>query len=121
ISASILASMAVAVTVLPAMAARMLPTSTPAGSMDGGAFDRIGRWVGMAYRSATRRAAILLGTLVASGLAVVWLTPPAEYLPEGEEARIFARMIAPPGYNLAEIEGIAQVLIPEFQQRLQDD
>jgi hypothetical protein len=30
-------------------------------------------------------------------------------------------MIAPPGYNLAEVESIAQILIPELQQRLEDD
>ncbi|MBA1273374.1 efflux RND transporter permease subunit [Stutzerimonas azotifigens] len=121
ISASILASMAVAVTVLPTMAARLLPGLTPAESAGGGAFDRIGRVIGKAYCTPTRRAAILLGTLCASVLAVVWLTPPAEYLPEGEEARVFSRMIAPPGYNLAEMEGIAQVLISELQQRLEDD
>ncbi len=121
ISASILASMAVAVTVLPAMAARLLPALAPTECAEGNVSDQVGRWVGMAYRSSQRRAAILLGTLGTSALAVVLLTPPAEYLPEGEEARIFSRMIAPPGYNLAEMEGIAQVLIPEFQQRLQDD
>ncbi|MCJ0974623.1 efflux RND transporter permease subunit [Pseudomonas sp. PS1] len=121
ISASILASMAVAVTVLPTMAARLLPALTPAASAGSGAFERMGRVIGRAYRTPTRRAAILLGTLCASVLAVVWLTPPAEYLPEGEEARVFSRMIAPPGYNLAEMEGIAQVLISELQQRLEDD
>lgn len=120
ISAAILASMAVAVTVLPSMAARLLPALPPDAGAKGGAFDRIGHRIGMSWRSPKRRAAILLGTLCASLLAVVWLTPPAEYLPEGEEARIFSRMIAPPGYNLAEMEGIAQVLIPELQQRLDD-
>ena len=33
-------------------------------------------------------------------LVLVLLTPPAEYLPEGEEAKTFASMNAPPGYNL---------------------
>ena len=121
ISSSILASMVVAMTVLPAMAARLLPTLTSGEPADGSAFDRIGRWIGTAYGSPMRRAAILVGTLCASVLAVVWLTPPAEYLPEGEEARIFSRMIAPPGYNLAEMDRIAQTLIPELQQRTEDE
>lgn len=122
ISAAILASMAVAVTVLPALAARLL--TTPAAEEiagGGGLFDRIGRGISRSYRTPMRRAVILIGTLFASTLSVVFLMPPAEYLPEGEEARIFSRMIAPPGYNLAEMEGIAQVLIPELHQRLEDE
>ena len=121
ISASILASMAVAVTMLPAMAAWLLPSLTLGKPVDGKVVGQIGRWIDMSYQSPRRRAAILLGTLCISIWAVAWLTPPAEYLPEGEEARIFSRLIAPPGYNLAEMEGIAQVLIPELQQRIEDD
>lgn len=121
ISAAILASMAVAVTVLPAVSARLLSVRTPGDSANGGSFDRMGRWIGRSWCSPRRRVAILLGTLCASVLVVAVLTPPAEYLPEGEEARIFARMIAPPGYNLSEMEGIAQDLIPELRQRLEDD
>lgn len=121
ISSSILASMAVAVTVLPAMAARLLPAIQPGVTVEDGAFDRIGRWITRAYRHPIRRVMILLGTLGLSAWVVVWLTPPAEYLPEGEEARIFSNMIAPPGYNLTEMESIAQELIPELQQRLDDE
>ena len=40
--------------------------------------------------------------------------PPAEYLPEGEEPKAFTRMIAPPGYNLEEMQRIAK----EIQQEL---
>lgn len=121
ISAAILASLAVAVTVLPSMAARLLPALPVGPSTNSSAFDRLGRWLGRFHRSPKRRAATLLGTLLVSACAALWLTPPAEYLPEGEEARIFSRMIAPPGYNLAEMQGIAQALIPELQQRLGDD
>ncbi len=35
------------------------------------------------------------------------LTPAAEYLPEGEEPKVFASMNAPPGYNLATMMSIA--------------
>ena len=43
------------------------------------------------------------------GLAVI-LMPPAEYLPEGEEPKAFSLMIAPPGYNLQEMEKIGAEL-----------
>lgn len=121
ISAAILASMAVAVTVLPALASRLLPALTANEPSASGAMERIGRWMTASYRTPKRRLSVLLATLGTAVWAALWLTPPAEYLPEGEEARIFSRMIAPPGYNLAEMESIAQVLIPELQQRLEDD
>ena len=120
ICASILASMAVAVTVLPAMAAWLLPQHPLGTSAEVSSFDQISRWISKFYSSSIRRAAVLSGMLGAAVCTVLWLTPPAEYLPEGEEARIFSRMIAPPGYNLTEMEGIAQELIPELQQRIED-
>ena len=54
----------------------------------------------------TRRFACIGITSLLS-LAVIWLmTPAAEYLPEGEEPKVFAAMNAPPGYNLAAMEKI---------------
>ena len=54
----------------------------------------------------TRRFACIAITSLLS-LAVIWLmTPAAEYLPEGEEPKVFAAMNAPPGYNLAAMEKI---------------
>src|SRR5690606_5803091 len=53
-----------------------------------------------------RRAACMVFTLVATVAAFAFLTPPAEYLPEGEEAKAFSTMIAPPGYSLREMEKI---------------
>lgn len=121
ICASIMASMAVAVTVLPSMAAWLLHAQPLGTSTKVSSFDQIGRWIGKLYSSSLRRTVVLVGMFGATVCTVLWLTPPAEYLPEGEEARIFSRMIAPPGYNLAEMEGIAQELIPELQQRIEDD
>ena len=57
-----------------------------------------------------RRLACLVSTLAAAAAAILFLTPPAEYLPEGEEAKVFATMIAPPGYSLEEMSGIAKRL-----------
>ena len=44
-------------------------------------------------------AAILLA-LAGVWAIIHWLTPKAEYLPEGEESKIFTLMFAPPGYNI---------------------
>lgn len=64
--------------------------------------------------SATRRAACL-GAVFLVTIGAIWLlTPPAEYLPEGEEPKAFSRMIAPPGYSLTEMRGIAGEIEAEF-------
>lgn len=120
ISASILASMVVAVTVLPVLASRLLIADEAQGINEVDHTERFGGWVSGAFRGPMRRMMVMISTVCVSVWALVWLTPPAEYLPEGEEARIFSRMIAPPGYSLKEMERIAQELIPEFRQRIQD-
>ncbi|MEM1263828.1 MAG: efflux RND transporter permease subunit [Pseudomonadota bacterium] len=111
IAAAILASMLVAIGVIPSIAARL-----GLGVSDGGpayvprsalAFVRVTDWL-----TATRSRSI--GCLLVTGLATLlvggWLTPPAEYLPEGEEPKAFSRMIAPPGYNLTEMTRIGNEL-----------
>ena len=50
----------------------------------------------------------VLVTLGASLAIIYFLTPSAEYLPEGEEAKIFTRLLAPPGYNLEMMQSIAK-------------
>jgi len=117
ISAAILASMLVAVTVLPAAAARL--TLVDAGSAEGGT-SPAGRGhrlrhvtlaaVERVIATPARRRACIAITLLVSGAVMWWLTPAAEYLPEGEEPKVFATMSAPPGYNMAAMEKIAQEL-----------
>jgi multidrug efflux pump subunit AcrB len=68
-----------------------------------------------------RRLACMAVTLAATLAALVFLTPPAEYLPEGEEAKVFATMIAPPGYSLQEMAGIAAELNAELLPALDQD
>jgi multidrug efflux pump subunit AcrB len=109
ISSAILASMLVAVTVLPTAAARL-------------EFGRSGPDLGVMTRARERTLAVvhallatgrrrLLSVLVATGMSIsviVLLTPAAEYLPEGEEPKIFAVMSAPPGYNLPAMQAIGE-------------
>jgi multidrug efflux pump subunit AcrB len=91
--------MIVAITVVPTAAAHF--DLTP---RDNAAVDRadgaIVRGVGWLMAGPVRRLVCILGAAGASVAIILLLTPPAEYLPEGEEPKMFARMNAPPGYNL---------------------
>ena len=111
ISAMILMSMIVAVTLLPSVSGHILThREVPEGHQAGlqGAIARAGirtgqalmAWMEWLLESTRRSVAALLVTLLAAILIPLTLAPPAEYLPEGEEAKVFARMFAPPGYNL---------------------
>ncbi|NIO43213.1 MAG: MMPL family transporter, partial [Burkholderiales bacterium] len=55
-----------------------------------------------------RRVVCLASIVSATAAVIIFLTPPAEYLPEGEEAKTFSLMIAPTGYNLEEMRQIAE-------------
>lgn len=104
ISASIMASMVVAVLLVPAAAARLgFGGKTRQATADSGLRDRVLGSIDALTSTPRRRGWCLLGTIALAVLITATLTPPAEYLPEGEEPKIFANMIAPPGYNLAEM------------------
>jgi multidrug efflux pump subunit AcrB len=111
ISAAILASMVVAITVLPTASARFTPTERADSALL-----RAGqRWrerslagVHWLLASSRRRLACIGGTVLVSAAIILVLTPPAEYLPEGEEPKIFAVMNAPPGYNLQAMQAIGE-------------
>jgi multidrug efflux pump subunit AcrB len=111
ISAMILMSMVVAVTLIPSAASRFLThREFPTGHRPGllGKITRWGIQVGHALmawmtwllETPRRQFAALGATLLTVVFILLTMTPPAEYLPEGEEAKVFARMFAPPGYNL---------------------
>jgi multidrug efflux pump subunit AcrB len=58
-------------------------------------------------KGAARQLTLALTVVLTLG-AGWYLLPPAEYLPEGEEPKAFSSMIAPPGYNLSEMAAIAE-------------
>jgi multidrug efflux pump subunit AcrB len=109
IAASILASMLVAVSVVPSLSARLefgvRGTGAPAGQQFR---DRLVDGVGWLIATARRRLVTIFAVVAGVLAIVIFLTPAAEYLPEGEEPKTFARMLAPPGYNLNEMRGIAE-------------
>ena len=121
ISASILASMLIAITAVPTASARVLPAAKATMRKDG-PFRRAAlvciEWL---MAGPMRRIVVIATTVSVSVLVIVMLTPPAEYLPEGEEPKIFATMSPPPGYNLEEMAGVAEQVEAYFLPFVSDD
>jgi len=116
ISAAILASMLAAISIVPAAAARLdfAGASGAAGSsaaLEGSGSNSIrDKTLNLARRviATPARRYFCIGITALLSVAVIWLlTPPAEYLPEGEEPKVFASMNAPPGYNLDAMKKLA--------------
>ena len=122
ISAAILTSMLVAIMVVPTAAARILPKDSGAAETSNGPFSRgvlaLCAWI-IAVRA--RRYAVMAAIAGAMGIGVWALTPPAEYLPDGEEAKTFSSMLPPAGTNLTELNDIAGELRERFARHMPDD
>ncbi|MDX1609489.1 MAG: efflux RND transporter permease subunit [Halofilum sp. (in: g-proteobacteria)] len=132
VTASILVSMLVAITLVPPAAAHLdlAPRQTSGTDRSRTPGIRLPR-LGLAERtlhgidwltaSARRRLATIAVTVAAS-IGIIWgLTPAAEYLPPGEEPKIFARMSAPPGYNLDRMTEIGHEIQSDLLPFLDDD
>lgn len=116
ISGAILVSMLVAVFVVPVALANLGSSaqSVPGAQITYATFFlKCTAW----FIRSRRQAGILAATIAAGtlGLALL-LMPAAEYLPEGEEPKAFSMMIAPPHYNLSEMERIGEELKVYFDQ-----
>ncbi|MEM6576674.1 MAG: efflux RND transporter permease subunit, partial [Pseudomonadota bacterium] len=121
IAASILASMLVAIALVPVASAR-LSFGTDSRRTEDGAFKaRLLQAVDSMLVSPGRRRATIGLTVTVSLAVIIWLTPPAEYLPEGEEPKVFAVMSPPPGYNLDTMAAIGEELQTYFLQFVDDD
>ena len=112
ISASILMSLLVATLVVPTLCSRFLTPNRveiPARSGLYAAGQRFGeallRFVNWLMERVTRRLA-LVAVVVCITLLIFASIPKAEYLPEGEEPKMFVQMYAPPGYNIDEMHAI---------------
>jgi len=115
ISVSVLLSLLVAVTVIPALASRLLSDKDQSKVSLWG-IDHLARGfrdLVMAYVRLTvrvRSVGISMVLLIAGGAAVATylFLPRLEYLPEGNRNLVFGVLIPPPGYNLATTESIAE-------------
>ncbi len=124
ISASIILSMIIAVTLVPAATARLnfaprsLKGADPAPAPFKKSFIALVHWL---VATARRRTVFIIGTIAFTGTTLFVLTPAAEYLPEGEEAKPFARMIAPPGYSLEAMKEVAAKVEAKFVPQVDAD
>ncbi|MGB7183202.1 MAG: efflux RND transporter permease subunit, partial [Burkholderiaceae bacterium] len=144
ICASIVASMAVALTIVPAASARLRSLGGATGLVDevpgdSGVQPEAVMTSAVAHAShasplpedQSRRMVIaplidwltqgiarpllcVLLTAAASVFVFVVITPPASYLPEGEEPKTFAVMSAPAGYNLSTMLAIGDEVQAHF-------
>jgi len=110
ISVSVVLSLVVAVTVIPALANRLLVTLPDADR--GQKLERLDNWarrftgfiVAFTHDVAHNRkraAAVVGGLVVGAGVVTYALLPKLEYLPEGNRNLVFGMVMPPPGYNLA--------------------
>lgn len=116
ISSAIIASMAVSVTLVPLLSA-YFPAKAKTDVTDKllSSVDKMTE----STLASKRRQLLTVGTTFVAVIAT-WLilTPPAEYLPEGEEAKTFASMNAPPGYNLQTMSAIGDEIRAIFDPAL---
>ena len=114
ISGAIIASMLVAIFVVPVALAKL---GKKEDLKQGKQFTLSTKWLSLAAlftRSVTQARIAALSFIVAILGAAYLLMPAAEYLPEGEEPKAFSIMIAPPSYNLSEMKKIGAELRTYF-------
>ena len=125
ISASILMSMLVAITLVPAASGRFLSvhqdTAKKLSWLDtfgAGVSRRILSLVHWLVAGYVRPLVVIVTVLAGAGAILYFLTPKTEYLPEGEEAKVFTMMFAPPGYNIDTMKenyhAVEKAFIPEL-------
>jgi len=125
VAGSILVSMIVAITIVPTASARIRfhegRGQQATGNVGAGGMPRPTRAVSWLIQGYVRPLVVVAGTLAASLFVIFVLTPPAAYLPEGEEPKTFASMNAPPGYNLATMREIGQEIEAHFMPHVGAD
>ncbi len=123
VSAAVLISLLVSVTLIPSMAARVLSAvpvdhaARPATGWRGlWGLARLGevasqRLAGAVYRltgSASVRVLVILVLTLGAVLFAWVLMPGTEYLPTGNQNLAFGILLPPPGYNMAEFDDMAE-------------
>ena len=117
ISVAVLLSLLVAVTLIPAMASRVLSgdiTTTLARRrlpvVDRAASGLLALLVGFTRsvaRSRLRAGSVIVAVTVTCGVVTWLLLPRLDYLPQGNRNLVFGFLLPPPGYNLETMTGIA--------------
>jgi multidrug efflux pump subunit AcrB len=122
IAASIVMSMLVAVSLVPAASRQFLNAHTAQAEPRVAGTRLSKRILALSQRlqrSSRSRFLTLLGTVLASAVVFTFLVPATAYLPEGEENKIFTFLFPPAGYNLETVhQAFLQVdesISPEYE------
>ena len=117
ISVSVLLSLIVSITVLPALSSKLLPSDKagrpkrfPIPGLDHLARGFVAVVVGYAritLKSKFMSLVFVVAISVATTMAAVQFLPKLEYLPNGNRNLMFGVLVPPPGYNLKTMTGIA--------------
>lgn len=125
VSIAVALSMIVAITVIPMLASRLLPSARrrSSSSSDAGDGGRSGapttgmlatRALGWILERRSRQGLTVLGVLGAAVAIAVGLAPEIDYLPEGNRNMVYVMLDTPPGYNLRQTERILHSLEEKF-------
>jgi len=135
IASSIIVSMLIAITVIPAACSRFLVLQSDrvtAQNNGVGSPDILSSWghiwseklldcIDWLLHGLIRRL-IVSGVILATAFGLIFgLVPKAEYLPEGEESKTFSYMFAPPGYNLGEMISVTEEMHAFLVPHLNDE
>jgi HAE1 family hydrophobic/amphiphilic exporter-1 len=71
--------------------------------------------------SVPARVAVVVALTGFSLAMAFFLSPPSEYLPEGNRNFVFSLLLPPPGYNLEELDQIGTVIVKELEPYWKED
>ena len=71
--------------------------------------------------SVPARVAVVVALTGFSLAMALWLSPPSEYLPEGNRNFVFSLLLPPPGYNLKELDKVGNTIVKELEPYWKDD
>ena len=121
ISGAIIASMLVAIFVVPVALTNVIQKSDVKQNKTYELSNKLLKFADwFTYSKSRARWSVAVFVFLILGAAYT-LMPAAEYLPEGEEPKAFSMMIAPPSYNLSEMQKIGAELRTYFKDHLMAD
>ena len=71
--------------------------------------------------SVSARVAVVVALTGFSLSMAFFLSPPSEYLPEGNRNFVFSLLLPPPGYNLEELDQVGNVIVKELEHYWKED
>ena len=71
--------------------------------------------------SVSARVAVVVALTGFSLAMAFFLSPPSEYLPEGNRNFVFSLLLPPPGYNLEELDQVGNVIVKELEPYWKED